>query len=194
MLENDTPSSATDQHLLTARRRAEEAVAAALAELLPASRQITVTVGVPDSVELAQAQSWLADGQLTAADASRRLGVAVAEPELVGWVSQWPVSAQGLGTVAATSASPATDPATLAVDLADWLQQFLADGGVSAPTPPCPHHPHPMRPVVHQTAPWWACPGEGLVRAWAPSSGEPFRGGRGREPRRRTTPSQTRPC
>lgn len=149
-----------------ARRRIESTVAAALAELGPASRWITVTVEGADSAELDRMRVWLSEGRLTAAEVGRRLGTRVEEQELLGWVSGWSVSARGPNGVTTTLVSPATDPAELAIDLASWLQQVLADAGVSEPVPPCPGHRHPMIATVHETAPWWSCPAGNLVRSW----------------------------
>lgn len=155
------------EHLLAARRRIEDAVAAALGELPPYARWITVTVEDPDDDELAYAQALVTRDRTTAAEVAAHLGVPVTEPEVVGWASQWPVSARGHGGGAGTAVSPTSDRAELAVDLADWLQTFLADAFVSDPVPPCPGHPHPMRPAVHERKPWWRCPRDGeLVRPW----------------------------
>ncbi|WP_250280008.1 hypothetical protein [Frankia sp. Cppng1_Ct_nod] len=148
------------------RRRIESTVAAARAELGPASRRITVTVDGMDSAELDHTRAWLAAGQLTAVEAGRRLGIRVDEEELPGWVSGWLISAHGPNGVTTTSVLPTMESAELAVDLASWLQQVLADAGISEPVPPCPGHPHPMVPTVHEAAPWWSCPAGNLVRPW----------------------------
>lgn len=160
------PAPVASRHLLPARRRIESAVAAARAELLPRSQWITVAVHDPDTADLVRALTGLADGQLTAAEAGARLGVPVTEPDLAGWVSPWTVRARGRNGITDTGVLPTRDPAEIAVDLADWLQEVFADGGYSEPVPPCPGHPHPMRPVIHESAPWWSCPTRGIVRAW----------------------------
>jgi len=149
-----------------ARHRIESAVAATLAELGPISSQITVTVDGADDAELDRTRMWLAEGQLTATEVERRLGVRVEEQDLLGWISGWLVSARGPNGATTTSVLPATEPAELAVSLASWLQDALADGGISEPVPPCPGHPHPMVPTVHEAAPWWSCPAGNLVRPW----------------------------
>ncbi|WP_232304069.1 hypothetical protein [Pseudofrankia sp. DC12] len=149
-----------------ARRRIESLVAATLAELGPVSRWITVTVDGADSAELDRVRVWLAEGRLTAAEAGRRLGPRIEEQDLPGWVSGWLVSARGRNGDTTTLAYPAMDPAEIAVGLASWLQDALADSGVSEPSPPCPGHPHPMVPTVHEAAPWWSCPAGNLVRPW----------------------------
>ncbi|WP_018638788.1 hypothetical protein [Parafrankia elaeagni] len=153
--------------LLSARRRLEEALAAALAELLPLSRRFTVTVDDPDNAELARALRWVADSPVTPDEASAQLGVTVPEADLPGWVSAWPVrSRDPQGATTFFFAHPGTPAAELAVDLADWLQTTLADAWISDPAPPCPGHPYPMRPAVHNATPWWKCPAGGPVRPW----------------------------
>ncbi|SNQ51331.1 conserved hypothetical protein [Frankia canadensis] len=161
------PPLVPGKHLLSARRRVERAAAAALAELDPFSKQLAVAVDEPDDVDLACALQWAASSGITAAEAGEKLGVTMTESELVGWVSPWPVSARHTrGGMTGTSVTPTSTAADLAVDLADWLQTILADAGISDPIPPCPAHPHPMRPVVHEGGPWWECPNGGLVRPW----------------------------
>jgi hypothetical protein len=70
--------------LRPAHRRVTDAVAAALAELRPASTQFSVTVGAPYRSELARSRSRLQEQKFTAAEASRRLGLPISESELVG--------------------------------------------------------------------------------------------------------------
>lgn len=155
------------EHLLAPRRQIEAAVAAALAELPPHGRWITVTVEDPDDDDLVYALALVVRDRTTAAEVAAHLGVPVTEPAVIGWASEWVVSARYRGSAAGTSVSPTTDPAELAVDLADWLRTFLADDFISDPVPPCPGHPHPMRPVVHERKPWWTCPRDsGLIRPW----------------------------
>ncbi|WP_241834470.1 hypothetical protein [Pseudofrankia asymbiotica] len=140
---------------------------AALAELGAVARWMTVTVEGADNAELDRARVWLAEGRLTAAEAGRRLGTRIAEQDLPGWVSGWLVSARRRsGGTTTALAYPAMDPAETAVGLASWLQDALADGGISEPVPPCAGHPHPMVPTVHEAAPWWSCPVGDLVRPW----------------------------
>jgi len=159
--------------LRPAHRRVTDAVAAALAELRPASTRFSVTVGAPYRSELARSRSRLQEQKFTAAEASRRLGLPISESELVGWVSEWSVSARGQETGAETSlwVLPATEAAELRVDIAEWLQTALADEGISDAVPPCPGHPHPMRPEAHEGQAWWACPTNGPVRPWAETAG-----------------------
>jgi len=159
--------------LRPAHRRVTDAVAAALAELRPASTRFSVTVAAPYRSELARSRSRLQEQKFTAAEASRRLGLPISESELVGWVSEWSVSARGQETGAETSlwVLPATEAAELRVDIAEWLQTALADEGISDAVPPCPGHPHPMRPEAHEGQVWWACPTNGPVRPWAETAG-----------------------
>ncbi len=166
------PSADVTASLQPARQRVADAVAAALEELRPASARLSVTVGAPDSSELAQSRIRLQEGGLTAADASRRLGLPISESELVGWVSEWPVSARGhkAGSESSLWVLPATERAELRANLAEWLQDVIADEGISEEVPPCPGHPHPMRPEVHKGQEWWVCPTIGLVRPWAVSA------------------------
>jgi hypothetical protein len=44
--------------------------------------------------------------------------------------------------------------------IADILQEDLAETGVAwgHARPPCPNHPHPARPVIHDARSWWTCP------------------------------------
>ncbi|MEX5637591.1 hypothetical protein [Parafrankia sp. FMc2] len=131
------PPPVAAAHLLSSRRRVEEAVAAALAELLPHSRRLIVTVDDPDNTELSRALQWAADSPTTPDEACAQMGVTVPEPDLPGWISAWPVSARSSrGGVTTFFATPATPPADLAVDLADWLQTTLADAWISDPTSP----------------------------------------------------------
>ena len=80
--------------------------------------------------------------------------------------------------------------AELVAWVADVLQEGLAEtqGGWGQARPPCPHHPHPVRPVVRDGQAWWVC--ERL--------GEPlYRIGAGEVPSQRPTPSwepRTRPA
>jgi hypothetical protein len=48
----------------------------------------------------------------------------------------------------------------LLVLIADILQEDLAETGVAwgQARPPCPNHPHPARPMVHDAQAWWTCP------------------------------------
>ncbi|MEX5636198.1 hypothetical protein [Parafrankia sp. FMc2] len=160
------PPPVAGEHLLSSRRRVEGAVAAALAELLPLSRWFTVTVDDPDNAELTRALQWVADSPITPAEACAQMGVTVPEPDLPGWISSWPVTARGSHGTTTSYVVPATPPADIAVDLADWMQTALADAWISDPAPPCPGHPHPMRPAVHDATPWWECPAGSLVRPW----------------------------
>lgn len=81
--------------LRPARRRVANAVTAALEELRPASDRFAVSIDAPYRSELTRAQARLRESTtLTAADASRRLGVPIAESELAGWVSAWSVTAR----------------------------------------------------------------------------------------------------
>jgi hypothetical protein len=159
--------------LQPARQRVADAVAAALEELRPTSARLSVTVGAPDDSELAQSRIRLQERKFTATDASRRLGLPISESELVGWVSEWPVSARGhkAGPKSSLWVLPATERAELRVDLAGWLQDVIADEGISEAAPPCPGHPHPMRPEVHKGQAWWVCPTGGPVRPWAETAG-----------------------
>ncbi|OHV30991.1 hypothetical protein CC117_27245 [Parafrankia colletiae] len=161
------PSPVAAEHLLSSRRRVEQAVAAARAELLPHIQHLTVTVDPPDHAELIRALDWIANSSITPAEACEKMGVTVPEPDLVGWISPWPVTARSSdGSATITCLIPATPPAELAVDTADWLQTALADDWITDPVPPCPGHPHPMRPAVHDATAWWECPANGPVRAW----------------------------
>lgn len=149
-----------------AGRRVERAVAAATVELLPASRSLVVAVAGPDEPELRRAHAWLAANPLTAAETADKIGVPVTDSELVGWVSEWSVTASDWGGVTRTYVLATAQPAEIATDLAEWLQDALANSGVANPVPACPDHPHPMVPVVHEGAAWWSCPKDGLVRPW----------------------------
>ncbi|MCK9893628.1 hypothetical protein [Frankia sp. AgB32] len=158
-------------NLLPARRRVAEAVTAAMAELAPASALITVTINAPDGPELARARAWLDEGELAADEVGRRLGQPVTEADLVGWVSEWPLTARGSDLVGTHPVLPATEPAELSVHIADWLQDFLADVGISDPVPPCPGHAHPMQLDVRHGQPWWLCPRGEPIRAWRAATG-----------------------
>lgn len=161
------PPPLAPEHLLSARRRIESAVEAALAELHPFTKRLTVTVDDPDADELLRGVEWVANNPTPLAEACEQLGVVLAEADLPAWVADWPVSVRGpAGGVKATTFHPGTPPAELAVDLADWLQTALADAWISDPVPPCPGHPHPMRPVVLDGTPWWECPAGSPVRPW----------------------------
>lgn len=48
----------------------------------------------------------------------------------------------------------------LLVLIADILQEDLAETAVAwgHARPPCPNHPHPARPVIHDAQAWWTCP------------------------------------
>ena len=48
----------------------------------------------------------------------------------------------------------------LLVLIADLLQEGLAHSGVAwgQSRPPCPNHPHPARPAIHDREAWWICP------------------------------------
>jgi hypothetical protein len=48
----------------------------------------------------------------------------------------------------------------LLVHIADILQEDLAETGVAwgQSRPPCPYHPHPARPAIHDSNAWWICP------------------------------------
>ncbi len=52
-----------------------------------------------------------------------------------------------------------TEP-DLLVLIADILQEDLAETAVAwgHARPPCPNHPHPTRPVIHDAQAWWTCP------------------------------------
>ncbi len=164
----DEPPLVPSEHLLAGRGSLENMVAAVLTELLPYSRRLSVTIADPENSELARVQEWVTSNKITEAQVGEWAGTPVAGPDVLGWISHWPVSAQGRTGTAARFFQPGGDAAELAVDLADWLHTVLADNGVSGPVPPCPGHPHPhpMRPVVHEAAPWWQCPQGGLVRPW----------------------------
>ncbi|WP_248825272.1 hypothetical protein [Frankia umida] len=146
-----------------------DAVTAALEELRPASTRFSVAVGTPARSELDRSRTRLQERKFTAADASRRLGLPILDSELAGWASEWSVSARGHKTDAESLlwVLPTTEPAELRVNLAEWLQDAIADEGVSDAVPPCPGHSHPMRPEVHKGQAWWACPTNGPVRPWA---------------------------
>lgn len=47
----------------------------------------------------------------------------------------------------------------LLVRVAEILQEDLAEttGGWGQARPPCPHHPHPARPVIRDEDTWWTC-------------------------------------
>jgi hypothetical protein len=47
----------------------------------------------------------------------------------------------------------------LLVLIADILQEDLAESEAAwgQSRPPCPHHPHPARPVLHDNEAWWTC-------------------------------------
>jgi hypothetical protein len=52
----------------------------------------------------------------------------------------------------------------LILDLARVLQeQFFLETGQAwgQPRPPCPGHPHPADPALHDAQPWWVCPRDG---------------------------------
>jgi hypothetical protein len=66
------------------------------------------------------------------------------------------------------------------VVIADILQEDLAETGVAwgQARPPCPHHPHPARPAVHDGQAWWMCPRDTIPlyrvgRGEVPSGGMP---------------------
>ncbi|CUU56401.1 hypothetical protein Ga0074812_107285 [Parafrankia irregularis] len=185
------PPLLADEHLASARRRVTDLVTAALTELHPFSRQLTVTVTAPDNADLVAAAAWLERNPAAVASLRAHLGPAQSPParpvapdsdsepgpvdrpgqpdqaELVGWLGFWLVtSTDPSGGTTERRVQPTTDPAELAVDLANWLQDALADAWISDPAPACPGHPHPLRPEVHDGAPWWACPAGGLVRPW----------------------------
>jgi hypothetical protein len=83
------------------------------------------------------------------------LGQPVSDPELVGWLSQWRVSARDMEGETVLSVLPAAEPTELMINIAEWLQDVIADEGVSAAVPPCPGHQHPMRPRIHEGQAWW---------------------------------------
>ncbi|KPM51634.1 hypothetical protein CcI49_17540 [Frankia sp. CcI49] len=185
------PPLLADEHLASARRRVTDLVTAALTELHPFARQLTVTVAAPDNADLVAAAAWLERNPAAVASLRAHLGPAQSPParavspdsdaepgpvdrpgqpdqiELVSWLGFWLVtSTDPSGATTVHRVQPTTDPAELAVDLAGWLQDALADAWISDPAPVCPGHPHPLRPEVHDGAPWWACPAGGLVRPW----------------------------
>jgi hypothetical protein len=137
-----------------------------LAELEPAGRILAVEVAGPDAAEEEKGRAWLAGGDVTAEDVARRFGGSVADEDLPGWVSAWTVTASGPVGSATLLVLPSRAPAELGVDLAEWLQDVLADQNYSDPVPRCPDHPHPMLPVVRDDATWWSCPRRGPVRPW----------------------------
>jgi len=61
--------------------------------------------------------------------------------------------------------------AQLLARVAEILQEDLAETqvGWGQARPPCPHHPHPARPVVRDGQAWWICErlGEPLYRVGA---------------------------
>ncbi|RKQ90275.1 hypothetical protein C8N24_0075 [Solirubrobacter pauli] len=65
-----------------------------------------------------------------------------------------PTASGGGNWVPRTLAGPA-----LLVLVADILRESLAETevGWAQSRPPCPHHPHPARPVVRDGEAWWIC-------------------------------------
>jgi hypothetical protein len=154
-----------------AGRRVRGALQAVLAELETAGRILTVEVAGPDAAEEEKGRAWLAERNVTAEDVARRFGGSVADgsvadEDLPGWVSAWTVTASGPVGSATLQVLPSRAPAELGVELAEWLQDVLADQNYSEPVPRCPDHTHPMLPVVRDEAAWWSCPRRGPVRPW----------------------------
>ena len=56
--------------------------------------------------------------------------------------------------------SRSLDPLDLLLCVAEILQDELMETSVAwgQSRPPCPHHPHPARPSVHDGEAWWECP------------------------------------
>ncbi len=57
--------------------------------------------------------------------------------------------------------------ADLLVSLADGIQEHLPEARThwGEALPPCPEHPHPMRPIVADATAWWSCPYSGRLVA-----------------------------
>lgn len=53
--------------------------------------------------------------------------------------------------------------ADLLVSLADGIQENLSETQAhwGEALPPCPRHPHPLRPIVADGTAWWSCPRDG---------------------------------
>jgi hypothetical protein len=150
-----------------AGRRVRGALSGALAELQPAAKLLAVRIIGPDEVQLKQGEAWLDRRGVTAADIAREFGGSVADEDLPGWVTPWTVIASGGSAGAVTLlVLPTQTFAELGAEIAEWLQDVLADMGYSEAVPQCPGHSHPMRPIVDKDTAWWSCPQRGPVRPW----------------------------